>query len=181
MMGIWGRLLMVAVMSLWGWGIKAGGLEVGDAAPGFALPDQGGQVHRLEDYRGRWLVLYFYPKDDTPGCTTEACAFRDDIFRLQRLGVALLGVSLDDADSHRAFAARYHLPFPLLSDTEGKVAEAYGALFHFGPLRFAKRQTFIIGPNGHIAQAYRDVSPKTHSGQVLQELHRLGVRGGAGG
>jgi len=177
-MAILGRLLVVTMMFSWMGGAKAGGLQLGDAAPALALQDPQGQTHRLEDYRGRWLVLYFYPKDDTPGCTSEACAFRDDIFRLQRMGVALLGVSLDDPQSHRAFADKYHLPFPLLSDAGGAVAEDYGALFHLGPLRFARRQTFIIDPTGRLAQIYRDVSPKAHSEQVIADLERLGAGNG---
>jgi peroxiredoxin Q/BCP len=153
--------------------IHAQELKAGDQAPGFDLIDQNGKRHRLEDFAGRWLVLYFYPKDDTPGCTTEACQFRDDYYALKEMGVAVLGVSLDDVESHQEFAEKYHLPFPLLSDAEGSVARAYGSLTKFGPLSFAKRHTFIIDPEGHIARAYTQVKPKEHSSQVIRDLRDM--------
>ena len=148
-------------------------LNPGDNAPSFELLDQHSKLHKLADYQGKWLVLYFYPKDDTPGCTTEACEFRDDVFILKRMGVALLGVSTDDVQSHREFAEKYHLPFSLLSDAEGKVARQYGSLRDFGPVRLAKRNTFIIDPNGRIARIYRNVQPKDHSDQVIADLETL--------
>jgi len=162
-------------MSLLGWlnSAAANELRVGDPAPGFALPDQTQAVRQLQDYAGQWLVVYFYPKDDTPGCTTEACSFRDDIHQLRRMQVALLGVSLDDSGSHRKFADKYRLPFPLLADLDGKVSEAYGSLFSMGPLRFAQRHSFIIDPQGRIAAIYRDVDPKRHSAQLIADLTRL--------
>ncbi len=147
----------------------------GDAAPFFELRDQNGEAHRLRDYAGRWLVLYFYPKDDTPGCTAEACEFRDDVHQFRKMDVALLGVSLDDTDSHREFAEKYHLPFPLLSDRGGEVAAAYGSLFSLGPLKFAKRHSFIIDPKGVLARVYRDVSPKSHSDRIIADLKALGA------
>jgi len=118
-------------------------------------------------------VLYFYPKDDTPGCTTEACQFRDDYFELKKLGAEILGVSIDNQDSHEAFAKKYSLPFPLLADTEGKVSKQYGALFGFGPMKFARRHTFIIDPQGRLAKIYRDVKPKTHSREIINDLAAL--------
>ena len=130
-------------------------------------------MHALEDYRGRWIVLYFYPKDDTPGCTTEACNFRDDISALTALGVQVLGVSTDDRASHARFAEKFHLPFPLLADTDGSTARAYGALLGFGPLKFAKRHSFIVGPDGRIAKIYRDVQPATHSREIRDDLKAL--------
>lgn len=151
----------------------AAGLSAGDAAPGFALHDQQGQQHRLADYHGQWLVLYFYPKDDTPGCTREACSLRDEFAAFRQLQVAILGVSLDDTESHEAFAKKYRLPFPLLSDSGGKVAKAYGALGGFGPLRYAKRHTFIIGPDGRIARVWRKVNPSAHGGELLEALSTL--------
>ena len=147
----------------------------GETAPDFQLMDQNGVVQRLSDYRGHWVVLYFYPKDDTPGCTKEACEFRDDYQRLSRMGVTLLGVSLDDIKSHQAFAAKYHLPFPLLSDPDGEVAKRYGSLFKLWPLKFAKRHSFIIDPEGRVARVYRDVDPATHSDEVISDLKSLGV------
>ncbi|MEN8176864.1 MAG: peroxiredoxin, partial [Pseudomonadota bacterium] len=114
-------------------------------------------------------------KDDTPGCTTEACAFRDDFFQLQQMKVALLGVSLDDAESHRSFADKYHLPFALLSDRGGEVTAAYGSLMSLGFIKFARRHSFIIGPEGRVARIYRSVSPGIHSDQVIDDLRGLGV------
>jgi peroxiredoxin Q/BCP len=166
---------LLLLMTLFAWlnPASADDLKVGDPAPDFSLIDQTGERQQLQDYRDRWLVLYFYPKNDTPGCTTEACNFRDDIYQLRRLQVALLGVSLDDSDSHRRFAEKYSLPFPLLADTEGRVAAAYGSLFSMGPLRFAKRHTFVIDPQGRIAAIYRDVEPKEHSQELIADLERL--------
>ena len=154
---------------------QAQSLTEGKPAPDFDLLDQNGERHTLGAYSGSWLVLYFYPKDDTPGCTTEACEFRDDIPILKRMGVPVVGVSLDDVGSHREFAEKYHLPFPLLSDAKGDVARAYDSLRSLGPLKFAKRHTFIIRPDGHIAKIYRSVSPRTHSDDVIADLQALGA------
>jgi len=148
-------------------------LAVGAPAPPFELRDQSGQAHRLADYHGRWVLLYFYPKDDTPGCTTEACNFRDDLPKLRALGVQILGVSIDDTASHARFADKFHLPFPLLADTDGAVARSYGSLTAFGPIRFAKRHTFVIDPDGRIARVYRDVKPSTHSREILEDMKTL--------
>lgn len=156
-------------------GARGDALQTGMPAPAFSLTDQYGKSHALADYQGSWLVLYFYPKDDTPGCTTEACAFRDDLRRLKQMHVALLGVSLDDVDSHRRFADKFNLPFPLLADTKGETARAYGALWSLGPLRFARRQTFIIDPHGRVAHIYRSVDAAQHSEQVIRDLEALGV------
>jgi peroxiredoxin Q/BCP len=160
--------------SMFGWfTAQAGELQAGSAAPSFELSDQYGKDHDLAQYRGRWVVVYFYPKNDTPGCTTEACAFRDDILVLRDLGVQLFGVSLDDSESHARFAEKHGLPFPLLSDADGQVARAYGALFALGPLRFAKRHSFIIDPQGRIAKVYRKVDPERHSDQIIADLRAL--------
>lgn len=152
---------------------QAAGLKVGDPAPSFNLLDQNGDEQSLERYRGGWLVLYFYPKDDTPGCTTEACAFRDDVVELGDMGVSLLGVSTDDVESHQAFAEKYHLPFSLLSDADGKVAAAYGSLVNLGFIKFAKRHSFIIDPQGKLAKIYRDVDAKIHSDEIIAEMRVL--------
>ncbi len=151
-------------------------VQTGGQAPGFHLMDQNGEIHSLASYRGQWLVLYFYPKDNTPGCTKEACEFRDDHNQLAEMGVALLGVSTDEIESHQAFAEKYHLPFPLLSDVDGEVAKRYGSLLQIGPIKFAKRHSFIIDPEGRIAHIYRDVNPKTHSAEVIAQLQTLGVK-----
>ena len=146
----------------------------GSAAPAFALADQAGKVHRLADYQGKWVVLYFYPKDGTPGCTTEACEFRDNIFAFRDLGVVVLGISLDDVDSHAKFAAEQHLPFPLLADTDKKTAQAYGVLSSLvGLVSYSKRETFVIDPKGRIAKHYADVDPKTHSKTLLADIRLL--------
>ena len=145
----------------------------GQAAPAFSLPDQNGKPHKLSDYTGSWLVLYFYPKDDTPGCTKEACSFRDDLFKLEKLGAKVIGVSVDDSDSHAKFAQKYHLPFPLLADKDGKVASSYGALRNLGLFHIAKRYTFLIDPQGKIAKAYLDVDTSRHSQQIIDDLQHL--------
>jgi peroxiredoxin Q/BCP len=152
---------------------RAEDLAVGAPAPPFALPDQHGKSHRLADYQGRWVVLYFYPRDDTPGCTIEACNFRDDLPKLRALGTQILGLSMDDRQSHAAFAEKFSLPFPLLVDADGAVASHYGARWSIGPMKFVRRHTFIIDPQGKIARVYRDVNPETHSQQVLQDLKAL--------
>ncbi|VAW72883.1 Thiol peroxidase, Bcp-type [hydrothermal vent metagenome] len=167
------ELLCWAALMLFAGTASAAGPAVGDIAPDFALVDQQGEKHQLEDYRGQWLVLYFYPKDDTPGCTKEACSLRDEFAAFRQLDVTVLGVSLDDTDSHEAFAKKYRLPFPLLSDSGGKVAKAYGSLGGFGPIRYAKRHTFIIAPDGRIARVWRKVSPASHGSELLEALNDL--------
>lgn len=143
-------------------------------APDFSLKDSDGKVHSLADYADKWLVLYFYPKDDTPGCTTEACAMRDSRDELTDLGAEVIGVSRDDAASHDKFKAKYNLNFTLLSDPEHEAMEAYGA---WGKNRFGKmgvlRKTFIINPEGQVVKAYGRVTPDGHGEQVVEELHRL--------
>lgn len=150
-------------------------LTIGAPAPEFELSDQTGQLHSLEDYRDQWVVLYFYPKDETPGCTTEACEFRDNIFEFRKINVQILGVSFDDVESHRKFAENYDLPFPLLADTEGNAAEAYGVKTKMFGMTIAKRQTFLIDPAGNLAKHYDKVNPETHSAEVLADLKTLGA------
>lgn len=146
---------------------------VGNSAPEFELPDQTGQLHSLEDYREQWVVLYFYPKDETPGCTTEACEFRDNIFAFRELNAQILGVSLDDVESHMDFAENHSLPFPLLADTDGSAADAYGVKTRMFGMTVAKRQTFIIGPDGTIAKHYVKVKPAEHSAEIIADLKVL--------
>jgi len=153
--------------------VLAGDVSTGDVAPGFELPDQNGDMHSLEDYRDGWVALYFYPKDDTPGCTTEACEFRDDIFKFRRMGAQVIGVSLDDEASHKEFAEKYGLPFPLLADPEGITADAYGVKTRYLGISVAKRQTFLIDPQGLIAKHYADVDPDSHSAELLADLANL--------
>jgi peroxiredoxin Q/BCP len=148
-------------------------LQVGDAAPNFSLNDAQGKTHQLADYADQYLVLYFYPKDDTPGCTKEACHFRDDMTQLEKLGAKVVGVSVDDSQSHADFAQKYHLPFPLLADSDGKVAASYNALSNFYVLKMAKRYTFLINPTGKIAKIYRDVDTSNHSQKIIDDLKLL--------
>lgn len=153
--------------------VAAGVPAVGSPAPEFTLPDQAGRTLRLADFRGRWVVLYFYPKDDTPGCTEEACAFRDDQAALTLLGAQVIGVSLDNSASHAAFARKYSLPFPLLADTDAKVAASYGAVTNYVVAKFARRYTFLIDPQGRIAKAYLNVDTSRHSAEIIADLKRL--------
>lgn len=147
-------------------------------APDFSLPDQHGEIKSLKDYVGQWLVLYFYPKDDTPGCTTEACSFRDEREAIAEFGKAeVVGVSKDSVRSHQKFAEKYGLNFTILSDPEHKTIEAYGS---WKPKRFMGREymgtmrnTFIISPDGRIAREYRGVNPKTHAAQIIADLQKL--------
>jgi len=148
-------------------------LKEGQAAPGFSLQDQNEKWLSLKSYRGQWVVLYFYPKDDTPGCTTEACQFRDDIFKIRALNATVLGVSMDDTRSHEAFSKKYSLPFSLLADVKGDVSVSYGSLKQTGNRRFSKRQTFIIDPKGVVRKIYRHVNPEKHSQQVIADLRAL--------
>ena len=150
-------------------------VSVGDMAPEFELSDQDGQLHSLEDYRDQWVVLYFYPKDETPGCTTEACEFRDNVFAFKRLNAQVIGVSMDDVESHQKFAENHDLPFPLLADTDGQAADAYSVRTKMFGMTVAKRQTFLIDPQGKIAKHYEKVIPAEHSLEVLADLKALGA------
>lgn len=147
---------------------------VGSPAPAFKLQDQLGAWHELAEYRGHWLVLYFYPKDNTPHCTTEACEFRDNIFAFKQLDAQIVGISLDDTASHRQFAQENRLPFTLLSDTSRDTAKNYGVLRRaLGIMEVADRQTFIIDPAGVIVRHYASVDAKGHSAAVLADLKAL--------
>jgi len=158
---------------LFPWLARAEMLKVGDIAPEFStdavIGDQSIPV-KLSDYRGRKVVLYFYPKDNTPGCTKEACNFRDGYNDLQRWGIVLLGCSIDGADSHRAFAKKYSLPFPLLLDPGSKIAKAYGADNGIPILGLDRRVTYVIGDDGRILKVYPNVDPASHARQIVSEL-----------
>lgn len=147
--------------------------KMGEKAPDFNLPDAKGELHCLSNYAGQWLVLYFYPKDDTPGCTKEACSFRDDLAQLQKLGGQVVGISVDNSDSHAKFAEKYHLPFPLLADKGGTVADSYGALTNLFVVKLAKRYTFLINPNGIIEKSYLSVDTSRHSQEIINDLTAL--------
>ncbi len=148
-------------------------MNTGMVAPDFSLVDQNGKLQTLGHHRGRWVVLYFYPKNNTPGCIKEACKFRDDFFALQKLDTVVMGVSIDSKSSHKEFAAKYGLPFPLLPDTDGAVARSYGALWSLGPFHIARRHTFIIDPEGKVARIYRQVNPVLHSMEIIADLKLL--------
>ena len=169
-------LLFVAACGSNGPGTSGGGAVVGGAkseaqvaegraAPDFALPSDDGRTVKLSDYRGKQpVVLYFYPKDETPGCTKEACAFRDSLAEFKKAGVEVLGVSVDSVEAHRKFREKESLNFTLLSDEKKEVTQRYGVL---GTLGFASRVTFIIDKDGTIRKIYRDVSPAEHAEEVL--------------
>ena len=148
-------------------------LEVGDKAPNFILNDQNNEAHQLSDYEGRWVILYFYPKDDTPGCTTQACDFRDAVKRIIASRSVVFGLSLDSVESHKRFSDKNNLPFSLLSDEEGVAAKSYDSLNNFMGYKSAKRNTFIIDPEGLLSKIYLSVDPKTHSQMVLNDLSLL--------
>jgi len=145
----------------------------GSQAPGFSLSDQSGREVTLESLRGKWVVLYFYPKNDTPGCTEEACSFRDDLAQLTALGAQIVGVSIDTATSNAEFAKKYHLPFPLLADQDGSVARRYGAFVDWKVARFARRYTFLIDAQGKIAKTYLKVDTSKHSAEIIADLKQL--------
>ena len=152
----------------------AAGPEVGAAAPAFKLQDQTGRWHTLEEYRGKWLVLYFYPKDNTPGCTTQACELRDNIFAFRKIGATIVGISVQDVASHKEFAEEHSLPFTILADPTKETAKDYGVLVKMmGMFELAQRDTFIIDPEGRIAKHFVKVDPKGHSDLVLKELAAL--------
>jgi len=146
-------------------------LKEGQTAPAFELMDGEGKPHRLRDYKGKTVLLYFYPRDNTPGCTTEACNFAESHKDYLRRGVIILGVSTDSSKSHEKFAAKYNLPFPLLADTDAEVTRAYGALKSFVPLvKKSRRVSFLINGTGKIVKIWDPVSAKVHNEEVLSYL-----------
>jgi len=145
----------------------------GSLAPNFTLTSQEGTSVSLQDYRGKWVILYFYPKDQTPGCTREAHNFQVDQPKYAQRNAAVLGVSLDSVDSHKKFCSKEGLNFKLLADTNHRVTDQYGSLRNLGVVKFAERNTFIIDPNGKIAKTYTSVDPARHSDEVLSALDEL--------
>ena len=168
------RLLISMIFPFLIIGPSLADINIGQKAPTFNLQDQNGTWHKLEDYKGQWVVLYFYPKDGTPGCTTEACNFRDNIFEFQKLNTQILGVSLDNVKSHQEFSEKYSLPFPILADVDKSCAENYGVLGKFMLMTIAKRQSFIINPDGEIVKHYKKVDSDIHSAEVINDLKQLG-------
>ncbi len=141
--------------------------QVGQEDPGFSLPSQEGTPVSLKDFRGKWVVLYFYPKDMTQGCTIEAHNFQQDLSKYQQRNAVIVGVSVDSTDSHKEFCAKERLTFKLLSDTDKKVVEQYGSL---GSRGVASRNTFLVDPTGHIVKVWVGVNPTKHSEEVLAAL-----------
>ncbi len=136
-------------------------------APEIEAADQNGKKHKLSNYLGKWVLLYFYPKDDTPGCTVEACSLRDNFHRFKESEVTILGVSTDSVDSHDKFAQKFNLPFTLLSDSDKKIVKDYGAD------GFTRRISYLIDPIGRIAKAYEKVKPEEHAEEVLHDIEML--------
>jgi len=156
-------------------------VQVGQPAPDFTLVDQSGKTHQLAAYRGQWVLVYFYPKDDTPGCTTEACGLRDRFAEFQKIKAVVLGISGDSVESHKKFADKCTLPFPLLSDDQKTVVQAYGV---WGEKQFMgktylgiSRTSFLIDPKGTIATIYPKVKPEGHTEEILKDLRQFGANG----
>jgi peroxiredoxin Q/BCP len=175
---IWRVLLVLAVLVVAAfWAARSMFADavpvIGSVAPDFTLSSQEGTPVSLKDYRGQWVVLYFYPKDFTSGCTREAHNFQRDQSQYSQRNTAVLGVSLDSADSHKRFCAKENLNFKLLADTRHQTSRAYGSLLNLGVLKVASRHTFIIDPEGRIARSFTQVDPNLHSQQVLASLDAL--------
>lgn len=149
-------------------------IKAGQLAPDFELPDQDGKIHKLSDYKGRWVLIYFYPKDNTPGCTKEACQMRDNFAEFEKLNTQVFGISVDPVKSHEKFAKKFNLPFPLLSDEEKKIVKIYGvwAKKKFLGKEFigTKRSSFLINPQGKIEKIYEKVKPDLHAKEALRDL-----------
>jgi len=152
-------------------------LKIGSSAPVFRLPDQTGKIYQLADYQGKWLLLYFYPKDNTPGCTVEACTIRDNWADFGKLNASVLGISADSVASHQKFANKFNLSFPILADEDKFIIRRYGILAEksmFGKTFLGiKRSSFLIDPDGKIAKIYEKVKPADHAAQVLEDLKKL--------
>ena len=171
---ILGLLLSLALLA----GVAAWAAEMpaeGSMAPDFTLPSQEGKTVSLHDFKGKWVVLYFYPKDMTPGCTIEAHNFQRDQAQYDKLNAAVVGVSADNVDSHVQFCTKENLTFKLLADPEHKVIDQYGSVMKMGPMTVAARNTFLVDPSGKIRKVYTNVSPHVnqHSEEVLMELAQL--------
>ena len=174
-MRLWIILLVLIVLAGIGWHFAVAGTvpEAGTMAPEFTLPSQDGTPVSLNDFRGKWVVLYFYPKDGTPGCTIEAHNFQRDQAQYAQRNAVVVGVSVDTTGSHKEFCSKEGLNFKLLADTEHKVATQYGSLMNFGVAQVAARHTFLIDPQGKIQRAYTSVDPSKHSQEVLAALDEL--------
>ncbi len=151
-------------------------LSVGAVAPDFTVKDTQGNTVKLSDYAGQKVVMYFYPKDDTPGCTKEACSFRDNYAQYLSQGITVFGVSMDDEASHQAFTSKFSLPFPLLADTDGAITTAYGVAGERNGFKYAQRVTFVIDA-GKISQVYETVNTETHATDILAAIPGGGANG----
>ncbi len=147
--------------------------EVGSAAPDFTLNSQEGKPVSLHDFKGKWVVLYFYPKDFTSGCTVEAHNFQRDLAQYEKLNAVIVGVSVQDADSHQKFCTKEGLSFKLLADTDHKVSESYDSIMNIAVMKLSARHTFLIDPNGVVRKVYIDVKPDVHSTEVLADLGQM--------
>lgn len=145
-------------------------LSVGDTAPNFTVKDTIGKTVSLSEYAGKPVVLYFYPKDDTPGCTKEACSFRDNYEQYLSQGITVFGVSLDDEASHQQFTEKFNLPFPLLADVDGAIAKAYNVIMERNGTLYAQRVTYVIGGDGKIEKVYTSIQTDTHASDILAEI-----------
>ena len=156
--------------------MKPNELHEGEQAPDFSLPDKNGKQHQLSDFAGGWVLLYFYPRDDTPGCTKEACTLRDNYTEFEKNKIQIIGISVDSEKSHEQFITKYHLPFLLLSDTEKKVVQQYGV---WGKkiiglsLPMTKRTSFLLNPQGIISKIYTAVTPSEHAEEILKDYKNL--------
>jgi peroxiredoxin Q/BCP len=165
-------LILTFSFATFSMGSCAFALTPGDKAPDFSAHNQDGKTVKLSDFAGKPLLLYFYPKDETPGCTTEACSFRDGFSKFKKFGAVVLGVSRQDEKSHRQFRKKYHLPFDLLVDTDGAVSKAYGVGL-MAVIGLDRRQSVLIGPDGKVVKFYGDVDPSTHVDEVLEDISKL--------
>jgi peroxiredoxin Q/BCP len=170
-------IALVAAVALLLWRVSASGKQLlplpGEPAPDFALPDQHGVTRSAAEFRGRPLVLYFYPRDDSPGCTEQAARFRDAMQEIEALGAAVCGISVDDSASHAAFARKYNLPYALLADHDGAVARRYGSLLDFVFFRVARRNTFVLDAGGRVVKRFLGVNPARNAQEVIAELKGL--------
>lgn len=163
-------IAIVILVLLWRHMARASLPKLGQPAPDFKLSDQHGRIHTLADFSGKWLALYFYPKDDTPGCTKQACGFRDDLQKITELGASVVGISVDNTRSHADFAKKYHLQFPLLADSKAEIATRYHSLINLGVIKFARRNTFLINPQGRIAKVYFSANTVHNAAEIVADL-----------
>ena len=173
MMRLWMVVLVTFVLGAGLYSAFAAMPAVGSAAPDFSLPSQDGSPVSLSDFHGKWVVLYFYPKDGTPGCTIEAHNFQHDQPQYSQRNAVVVGVSVDTTDSHKEFCSKEGLNFKLLADPGGKVSSEYGSVMEYQGAKMAARNTFLINPKGEVAKVYTGVKPAAHSDEVLKDLSEL--------